>query len=129
MDNTSSNDTALRSIDSALQMRLRCLGHIINLVVKALLFSTRSNAFQKDLQEASDSDAFMLWRQHGAIGRLHNLVAYITRSERRLREFETSQRVVAGDLVRTLHLKKDLGIRWNSTYYMIKRALYLQLAF
>jgi hypothetical protein len=128
MDNASSNDTALRSIDSAPQMRLRCLGHIINLVVKALLFGTRSNAFQKDLQEASDGDAFMLWRQHGAIGRLHNLVAYITRSERRLREFETSQRVVAGDLVRTLHLKKDLGIRWNSTYYMIKRALHLQLA-
>jgi hypothetical protein len=57
------------------------------------------------------------------------------RSDGRLREFEAvqkvvaSEKVVAGDLERTLertlYLKKDFGVRWNSTYYMIKRALRL----
>ncbi|KAM0700923.1 hypothetical protein Q7P35_012645 [Cladosporium inversicolor] len=46
--------------------------------------------------------------------------------DRRLREFETSQKVEISDLKRTLHLKRDTGIRWNSTYTMIKRALQLQ---
>ncbi|KAM0710102.1 hypothetical protein Q7P35_002464 [Cladosporium inversicolor] len=117
-----------KELDSATapQIRLRCLGHIINLVVKAILFGTTSNTFQKDLQGASDDDTFALWRKQGAIGYLHNLVTYITRSDRRLREFEASQKVEIGDLKRTLHLKRDTGIRWNSTYTMIKRALQLQ---
>jgi hypothetical protein len=128
MDNATNNDTALKELDSAAapQTRLRCLGHIINLVVKALLFGTTSNTFQKDLQGASDHDTFALWRQQGAIGHLHNLVTYITRNDRRLREFEASQKVEISDLKRTLHLKGDTGIRWNSTYTMIKRALQLQ---
>ena len=50
------------------------------------------------------------------------------RSDGRLREFEATQKVMAGDLERTLHLKKDFGVRWNSTYYMIQRALRLQPA-
>lgn len=128
MDNATNNDTALAAMNSGSQTRLRCLGHIVNLVVKALLFGTMTSAFQKELREASDEDAFKLWRQHGAIGRLHNLVTYIMRSDGRLREFEATQKVVAGDLERTLHLKKDFGVRWNSTYYMIQRALRLQSA-
>ncbi|KAM0713361.1 hypothetical protein Q7P35_000814 [Cladosporium inversicolor] len=128
MDNATNNDTALKELDSATapQIRLWCLGHIINLVVKAILFGTTSNTFQKDLQGASDDNTFALWRKQGAIGHLHNLVTYITRSDRRLREFEASQKVEIGDLKRTLHLKRDTGIRWNSTYTMIKRALQLQ---
>jgi hypothetical protein len=61
MDNVSNNDTALTALMSKRpsiwpvaepfkQKRLRCFGHIINLVVKALLFGTRSSTFQKDLQ-------------------------------------------------------------------------------
>ncbi|KAM0708845.1 hypothetical protein Q7P35_005498 [Cladosporium inversicolor] len=71
MDNATNNDTALKELDSAVapQTRLRCLGHIIDLV-----------------------------RQQGAIGHLHNLVTYITRNDRRLREFEASQKVEISDL-------------------------------
>jgi hypothetical protein len=132
MDNATNNDTALKSLSEMTsldpaKMRLRCLGHIINLVVKALLFGKATPSFQKDLQEASDVNTFRLWRQQGAIGHLHNLVTYIGRSPSRLRAFEASQKVDATDLVgNTLHLMKDGGVRWNSTYYMIKRALRLQ---
>jgi hypothetical protein len=129
MDNATNNDTALVTLNAMPQTRLRCLGHMINLVVKALLFGTKNTAFQKDLREANDADSFVLWRENGAIGKLHNIVTYIMRSDSRVRNFETTQKVVADDLmVRTLHLKRDFGVRWNSTYYMIQRALKLKPA-
>jgi hypothetical protein len=106
--------------------RFQCFGHIINSVVKALLFGIRSSAFQKDLQEASDLESFKIWRQQGSIGHLHNIVTYIACSEQRVRDFEVVQRVVPGEIA--LHLVKDTGVRRNSTYLMIQRALRLQPA-
>lgn len=97
MDNASSNDATLEALAAAepsfstidsKRYRLRCLGHIINLVVKALLFGNRSLSLQKALEESSNADHFKVWREQGAIGKLHNLVTYITRSESRIRAFE-----------------------------------------
>ena len=133
MDNTSSNDTTLEAliamepsllgIDSK-RHRLRCLSYIINLVMKALLFSNKSPSLQKALEGSSDADHFKIWREHGAIGKLHNLVTYIIRSESRIRAFKASQKVDTSDLI--LHLKRNFGVKWNSTYIMIKRALKLK---
>lgn len=132
MDNASNNDTALQALAADIptldvrESRLRCLGHIINLVVKALLYGTGSSQLEKQLANAGDKEAFKIWRQRGAIGHLHNLVTYITRKESRIRNFETAQRVTGNDV--TLQLIKDLGVRWNSTFAMIERALKLQPA-
>lgn len=133
MDNATNNDTALEALEAALpasidvkQSRLRCFGHIINLVVKALLFGSGSVSLQKQLDDAGDDDTFKIWREQGAIGHLHNIVTYIARSDRRRRAFEAAQKVDASDF--TLQLVKDLGVRWNSTYSMIQRALRLQPA-
>ena len=52
MDNATNNDTALDALALTIprvdrkQSRLRCFGHIINLVVKALLFGTDSASLQ-----------------------------------------------------------------------------------
>ena len=50
-DNASNNDTALAALTIGVpfdpkQLRLRCFGHIINLVVKALLYSSKSSTLQ-----------------------------------------------------------------------------------
>lgn len=71
--------------------------------------------------------SFTLWRKHGAIGRLHNIVTYITRSEQRLRAFEAVQLAIA-PANKPLRLVKDIGVRWNSTFAMIQRALRLEPA-
>lgn len=63
---------------------------MINLVVKALLFGNKSTSLQKALEDSSDADHFKIWRGQGAIGKLHNLVTYIARSESRLRAFEAT---------------------------------------
>lgn len=109
------------------EQRLRCFGHIINLVVKSLLYGEGSSALQKQLQDAGDKEAFKIWRKQGAIRHLHNIVTYIARSERRLWAFEAVQRALKVDAQGfELHLIKDLGVRWNSTYFMIERAIRLQ---
>jgi hypothetical protein len=104
-DNASNNDTALAVLAANMtgafdtkQLRLRCFGHIINLVVKALLFSNASPSLQEQLGEAGDEGAFNVWREQGAIGKLHNIVYYITRSDSRRRAFEAAQKVDSSEL-------------------------------
>jgi hypothetical protein len=132
MDNASNNDTAMSALAASLpsagidpqESRLRCFDHIVNLVVKALLYGNSS--LQKELDDCSDQEAFKVWRKQGAIGRLHNIVTYIGGSDKRRKAFEQSQKVDASSL--SLQLVKDIGVRWNSTHDMIVRALRLEHA-
>lgn len=141
MDNASNNDTCLQALALELpelnvdDSRLRCVGHVINLVVKALLFGNKNSALQRELKYASDKEQFAIWRKTGSIGKLHNLVRYIARSEQRSSAFADVQREDAEEMmesalsdVATLKLIKDTGVRWNSTLYMIRRALRVKLA-
>src|ERR1700761_9514033 len=55
LDNATNNDTAIADLASEfgfdpLQRRVRCFGHIINLVVKALLFGSDDEAFDNAVE-------------------------------------------------------------------------------
>ena len=74
-DNARNNDTALETISTLLrdtydidynvsEHRLRCLGHIINLVVKQLLFN--SSTLESDEME-----------YYGTLQKLHNIVHHV----------------------------------------------------
>ena len=97
LDNATNNDTAVESIEaeliwrgtiptiSAEERRLRCFGHILNLVVKALLFGNEESALETSKEEMTT------WRKLGPIGKLHNVIRYI-RSSPQCREcFHRSQ--------------------------------------
>ncbi|KAM4065529.1 transposase-like protein [Hirsutella rhossiliensis] len=87
--------------------RLRCIGHIINLVVRAVIFGSNK----------------------GAIGRLHNLATYIRRTDQRRQALRRLQTELAGDdAIFTLEIVADGKTRWNSIYMMINRALELRSA-
>ncbi|KAF4448243.1 restless-like transposase [Fusarium austroafricanum] len=63
--------------------RGRCFGHVINLVVKAILFGRDADAFESrlghgDLLATAEQE---LWRKRGPVGKLHNLVVAIHRSD------------------------------------------------
>jgi len=64
--------------------RLRCLGHVINLAVKAFLFGTEYDAFEQDIESTREKSELLkelnLWRKRGPVGRLHNIITYICRS-------------------------------------------------
>ncbi|OBS17536.1 hypothetical protein FPOA_26348 [Fusarium poae] len=140
LDNASNNDTAMEEIGKALGFegktrRLRCFGHILNLAVKALLFGHNSEAFEDDIQgnEALDAKSHELWRRKGPVGKLHNLIFWIHRSDsltNLLRSLQLTVYSKSDDLVvrakKPLDVIIDVVTRWLSTLYMIRRALLLK---
>lgn len=137
LDNASNNKTAIEAIAAQLptvdpqEQQLRCLGHVLNLVVRAILFGNGLSATQKELAGANDKEEFEIWRRHGSIGKLHNLVKYINRTEQRQSAFKKAQAIAAAvsdDFTFNCKLIADGGVRWNSTYLMIERALKVESA-
>jgi hypothetical protein len=165
-DNATNNDTALAVLSERVDIdpvtsRLRCAGHIFNLVCTAILFgvpdgdalhdsqfdfsqgednNTRADDptsstqvvvdLETILQHGSEEDQHRAWQKHGPIGRLYNLVTHIKANNRRRTLFESKQIETAesGETSHTkiLRLVTNGGIRWNSTYLMIERAIYLR---
>ncbi|KAM4061909.1 transposase-like protein [Hirsutella rhossiliensis] len=112
LDNAKSNDTCLETLARWFPMdvsrrRLRCIGHVINLVVRAVIFGSNVSKFEAELRGATDEFKFDIWAKKGAIGRLHNIATYIT---------DQGSSAFAD------------RARWNSIYMMIKRALELRCA-
>jgi hypothetical protein len=134
MDNAKDNDTCMKELAKSLpidtqRQRLRCAGHIIHLVVKALLFGKGVNKFQRELLGCNDKVAFDLWRKKGCIGKVHNTVTYINRSDQRRQDFCALQAELSQeDEIFEYQLLKDGGIRWNSTFFMLRRAAKLRNA-
>src|SRR5437667_2998234 len=81
LDNASTNDVCVsllcRKLNIAAEKtrRLRCTGHVLNLVVKAFLFGTDVEAFEIEahtVYETQDELAELeLWRRKGPVGKLH----------------------------------------------------------
>jgi len=101
LDNASSNDTCVDCILRKLypnmtekqrkSRRLRCLGHVVNLIAQAFLLGTKSDEALEELELAylrKDYDKIAaFWRRRGALGRLHNVVRYIRMTPQRRSEF------------------------------------------
>jgi hypothetical protein len=78
LDNASNNDSSMEWIGQEFefewkQRRVRCIGHIINLVVRALLFGKDDKLEQQfydgDHTAVSEHEE---WRKRGPVGKLHN---------------------------------------------------------
>ena len=60
---------------------LCCADHIINLIVKAILFGNGVSKLQCQLAGASDAQQFDVWSTKVAIGKLHNICVYLNRND------------------------------------------------
>jgi hypothetical protein len=155
-DNATNNDAALKHLSKRVTLdpvtsRLRCAGHIYNLVCTAILFGVDSEALEDakhdfsqlqddseiervidDLDNASrngsEEQQHRAQQRHGPIGKLHNLVTHIKANNSRITLFESKQReaTMDGEAEKVLRLVTNGGIRWNSTYLMIERAVKLK---
>jgi hypothetical protein len=126
-DNATNNDTTIQYIERRVredgnigfdwhERRLRCWGHIMNLVVKGLLFGPKASKLEKERQEGEDSDVYeqkqtLRWRALGAVGKGHNIVKFIRVSPQRRAAFLSEElRKDPAFMVRA-----DNDTRWNST--------------
>ncbi|KAF4334761.1 AC9 transposase [Fusarium beomiforme] len=115
--------------------RLRSFGHILNLAVKALLFSHNSEAFEDDIQgnKTLDAKAHGLWRWKGPVRKLYNLIFWIHRLDsltNLLRSLQLTAYSKSDDPVvrakKPLDVIIDVVTCWLSTLYMIRHALLLK---
>ncbi len=153
-DNASANNTCVDAIIRSVRpdiashergfFRLRCYGHILNLVAKAFLFGADDEALLSELEKrdlnkdlsAEERDILDRWRRTGPVGKLQNIVKFIRASPQRRELLQKIGRMHTdpdGDTVDVLaeeYMKDaDLGLvlnnqtRWNSTYLMIERGI------
>ncbi len=137
-DNAESNDTCLDHLGIELgfnkqHRRLRCSGHIINLVARSILFGTDADAFEEDCQaEKEIQDDITLWRARGPIGKLHNIVHWVQRSGQRiekLHKLQSIENIALGmDGHTTYDVVTDNATRWNSSEAMMDRGYRLRNA-
>jgi hypothetical protein len=125
-DNSSTNDTLCRAVSNYLNTkegiqwdpvsrRLRCIGHIINLVVQAFLFKDLIDedtleSYDKIESQGSESpEQIKTQRQKfrllGPLGKLHNIVIHARSSGGRTSQFKE----LAGRMI-----PLDNRTRWNS---------------
>jgi hypothetical protein len=136
LDNATSNDTAVQAIGEAYkwprgeykQRRLRCMGHIINLVAQAFLLGEKQEVFEQavaraERDEQGGDEADELYKLCGPIGKLHYTVVFILRTPQRRQAFKRGDKEVEATY---LVPKRDNSTRWNSIYTMIKRAIKLR---
>lgn len=129
LDNASSNDTCVKAILRAYNIpseyelrRLRCFGHIVNLVAQAFLFGQDVKAFEAEEYETMEK-AYEIYQKAGPVGIVHFIAVFIRSSSQRREDFARCQ---GGS--EELVPKADNRTRWNSTFYMLQRALALRKA-
>jgi hypothetical protein len=130
-DNATSNDGELiknlnlhPNINITANNRIRCAGHIVNLVVKATIYGKGVSDWEDQLAEAAPRKQFELWRCLGVVEKLHNFVNAVCASHKRRELFHLVQSVVNTELLHsssTLELRQNGGVRWNSVYLMLLR--------
>ncbi len=127
MDNANPNDTLISVIADTLreegvfydatQRRLRCNGHVINLAVQAFLFGQTVDDYEypENLIDSPSDAQLNQWRKLGPLGKLHNIVVWITGSPQRIQAFKKHSE--------DLMPRRDNSTRWNSWYAMLDWAL------
>lgn len=71
MNSAGNNNTMMDAIENPVpgvgrNRRLRCVGHILNFIIKAISYGEGTSDFNTDISGASDIKAFAIWRRFGA---------------------------------------------------------------
>ncbi|KAG9516583.1 MAG: Uncharacterized protein AUREO_060260 [Aureobasidium pullulans] len=126
-NNTCMEELAIRLEFSYDERRLRCAGHIINLIAEVMLRGQDKKAVEPEDDSSVDADAdavalkvLQMFRKRGPPGKLHNVIVWICRSStnrERLHEWQLRLGLPIHELIR------DNTTRWNSAFNSFKRAI------
>jgi len=140
LNNATNNDTALQHIAQylkeldisfdPLQRRLHCFGHIINLVVKAFLWGSDTEVFEAQISTYHDlqreTEELEAWRRKGPLGKLHNIITWISRSPQRRERFQAEVKKSLGPNTKAVSLIRGNTTRWGSDYDSLIHAFELR---
>jgi hypothetical protein len=85
--------------------RLRYIRHVLNLIAKAYLFGQDTSNFKAKFKEQGLQGYRKIWRDRGKLGKLHNLMAHVMASGKRIELFTALQS--------TKNVKKVASKRWK----------------
>jgi hypothetical protein len=132
IDNAGDNDTALVSVQEYLQSqnitwsgpahRLRCFGHVVNLIMKAFLANKPLKA-QRNRRDPITGKKTPWVRPFDAVTKLHTIIVFIMWTGQRIDNFMALTQFAGEDMLRPV---KENDTRWFSTYMMISRAIKLK---
>jgi hypothetical protein len=132
-DNASNNDTCIAALANEfnfdpIERRLRCAGHIFNLVARALLWGIDEDVFLRELAAVDITTVELeLWRGRGPIGKVRNTIVYIRSSPQRNEAFKKAQRDhPLLKKVCELHTFNDT--RWNSVFDALRVFIHVRPA-
>jgi hypothetical protein len=121
-DNASESEACINLLSAELSIPrgkryVFCIGYIINLVAQTMLFGDDPEAFEDSLITVTAEEVELHnWRRYGPIGKLHNLIRYISHSTNRRDAFKQCQ------LDRPDPLRSD-RLRHQETYELIRNNL------
>ncbi|KAJ3454583.1 hypothetical protein MRS44_013183 [Fusarium solani] len=131
LDNASNNDAAMERLAHGFQWacpmarRIRCFGHVVHLVARTMLLGKDDTS--SVIEDEIDTEAHDAWLKRGPVGKLHNLMVWINRSNRvteMLREAQRQDREKCWPGL--LDVIVDNNTRWLSQFYMMSRAIKLR---
>jgi hypothetical protein len=136
-DNAGDNDTSMLSVQAYLATlsitwvaehhRLKCLGHIINLIATAFTanesLKIRAGARQRRVSGAPRVKKPKVERPVDCITKLHEIIKYIMAPGQRQDEFLSGSAELHIELLRPV---RDQDTRWFSIYLMLARAIKLK---
>jgi hypothetical protein len=120
-DNATNNDTCLEELGAGFNFNplhrcLRCSGHKIDLVARALLWGNDEEAFENQLTNVNVEDAdLVIWRKRGPLGKMRNTIICIQSSPQSNEAFKKLQQEnPLINKITELHVPNDT--RWNSMW-------------
>jgi hypothetical protein len=87
LDNAGNNKTSIEALGLEFGFNwenrwVRCIGHVVNIVVKHMLFGKTPDAFEKEVFEGIHTAAkeHEIWRKRGSVGKWHNFAVVSRRA-------------------------------------------------
>ncbi|KAJ3518939.1 hypothetical protein NMY22_g13434 [Coprinellus aureogranulatus] len=135
MDNATNNDRFVRLMElafarrerpipfSAVERRIRCFPHIVNLACKAVIAAITDMEHAREPQNADEEAASMSEINGDAIATLRAFIRAVRVSSLRRQHFEAITQELYKE---SWELVRDCDTRWSSTFLMLDRALFLK---
>ena len=142
LDGVSNNDTGMSELQvllverygaaiisiSAEERRLHCFGHNLNLGAREAMYGKESEAFEFEgidpQNEKAEEEEFNLWRKMDSIGKAHNFIVFLYRSNQHRDVFREIQTDIL-HLPRSILPSRDNRTRWNTVFLMMNDMLNL----